>query len=88
MRPITQNFEYLRLETVVSKKKGNSYIGVQFFDRNSKTNQDIQNRNNNSTLSINSKVKNVKMTLKVFDLDLHRFAHLSNIFNFLRCKPL
>ena len=35
------------------------------------------------TSPINSKVNDIYMFLNVFDLDLHRFAHFSKIFNFL-----
>ena len=55
---------------------------VQLFGHNSKTNPNIKNRNNSLISPINSKVSDIKMSLNVFDLDPHWFAHLSNIINF------
>ena len=64
----------------------------------------IKNRNNSLISPINSEVNDIIMSLNVFDLNPHRFAHMSNILNFflnvfqdciqpfghifLRCKPL
>ena len=64
------------------EKHKNSDIGVQSFGHTFKTNQDIKKRNSRLTSSINSQVNDIQMTLKVFEFDPHRFAHLSNILNF------
>ena len=65
------------------KKTENSDKGVQSLGQNSKTNQDFKNRKyNNLTSPINSKVNDIKVTLKVFDLHLHRLASLHNSINF------
>ena len=64
------------------QKSENSDIGVQSFDHNSETNQDIKNRNSSLTSTINSEVNDIWMSLNVFYLDLHRLVNLSNIFNF------
>ena len=63
-------------------KTKTSDIEVQSFGHNSETNQDIKIRNSNLKSPMNYKVKDIKMTLNLFDLDLHRIAHLSNIQNF------
>ena len=79
------NFEFLSVGaggTKNTQKTKNSDIEVQSFGHNSKTNQDIKIRNSNLTSPMNYEVKDIKMTLNLFDLDLHRIAHLSNIQNF------
>ena len=57
-------------------------IPTWWFGHNSKTNPNVKNRNNSMISPINSKVNDIKMSLNVFDLDLHRFSHLSNSSNF------
>ena len=65
-----------------TEKSEISDIRVQSFSYNSETNQDIKNRNSSMTSTINSEDNDIQMSLNVFDLDLHRLSHLSNIFNF------
>ena len=65
-----------------TQKTKNSDIEVQFFGHNSKTNQDIKNRNSNWKSAMNYEGKGIQMTLNLFDLDLHNIVHLSNIENF------
>ena len=55
---------------------------VQSFGHNSNTNQDIKSQKSNLTSPISSKVDDIKMNLKVFDLHRHRLASLSNTINF------
>ena len=60
----------------------NSDIGVQSFGHNFETNQDMKKSKSSWISPINSEVNDIAMSLNIFDLDLHRFAHLSNIFHF------
>ena len=57
------------------QKTENADIVVQFFGHNSKTNPNIKNRNNSLISQINSEVNDIKMSLNIFDLNSHRFAH-------------
>ena len=64
-----------------AQKTKSSDIEVQFFGHNSETNRDIENRNSNWKLAMNYKGNGIKMTLNLFELNLYRIAHLSNIQN-------
>ena len=55
---------------------------VQSFGHNSETYRDIKNWYSSLTSTIHSEDNDIWMSLNVFDINLHRFADLSNIFYF------